>query len=124
MILSKEKYGKVIQLTNFNMPFYWNEEKRFYTRTDRVTGEKTKKLTSKWSESEALLVDIEKESMWRDYFAAKGDNKQSGKSYYRAQALKQRLLLVEEKEKERFNIALLAMKERLDNTIYKEKFHK
>lgn len=86
MVLRKEKYGKVIQHFNFNMPFTWNREK-----------------FNDWSHVESLHKEIEVESAWRDYFTANGNNKEANKSYWRAQALKKALNSAIQKEQEKLS---------------------
>jgi hypothetical protein len=103
MILNREKYGKVVQMYNFNMPFEWNKRLFYNTRYDRETKQQVQFIDSNWSYVEFLRKEIEMESMWRDYFAQNADNKQSNKSYYKAQALKQKLILAESKENQKYS---------------------
>lgn len=103
MYLRKERYGNVVQHFNFNMPFYWNKDEYPYTIIDKRTGETITKIGSKWSHVDSLHKEIEVESSWRDYFASIGDNKQSNKSYHRAQALKRKLSEVIQMEKEKLS---------------------
>jgi hypothetical protein len=99
MYLRKERYGNIVQHFNFNMPFFWNKDE--YAYIDKKTG--ITKIGSKWSHVESLHKEIEVESSWRDYFASIGDNKQSNKSYHRAQALKKKLFEVIQIEKEKLS---------------------
>ena len=76
----RKEYGDVVSLHNFNMPFYWNKEHK------EVKTKDANYFISTWSTKESIMKEVEKESMWRDYFTAKGDRKESNISYHRAQA--------------------------------------
>jgi hypothetical protein len=79
----RPKYGEVVSpLTNFSMPFHWNNDKQY-----------------DWSMSEIVKKEIEKESAWRDYFAQKGDKKQCDISYWKASSMKNKLQGIISKER-------------------------
>lgn len=84
-------YGNVVSpITNFSMPFHWNREFHIDKHGNQVSFD--------WTKEESLLKEIEKESMWRDYFTAKGDQKESNKSFWRAKALKDKLEKVKQEK--------------------------
>lgn len=86
MVFKREEYGSINQHFNFNMPFKWNRIK-----------------FNDWNHVESLYKEIEVESSWREYFTAKGNYKESNKSYWRVQALKKVLNSAIQKEKEKLS---------------------
>ena len=107
MILRREKYGRVIQFFNFNMPFEWNKQIVYSQRYSKELKKEVNVTESNWSYVEFLKKELEVESMWRDYFAGIADNKQSNKSYYKAQAIKQKLIEAEARENQKYSQTII-----------------